>query len=440
MKKSFYEWCIENNRQDLLNRWDYDLNNKNPEDVGCTSISNYFFKCPKGIHESTAYKLTNVSKYSYSEVKCSYCNSFAKFGIDNIDEHFLEKYWDYNKNNGIDPWKLPAAARKNIDIYIKCQSVEYHGSYKTTPDKFKKGYRCPYCAHNAVHPKESFAQWCVDNIDYDFINKYWSNKNTIDPYQLAYKSNKKVYIKCQDKDYHGSYLITPSDFTNGVRCSYCHMRKVHKNDSLGAKYPKSLSVWSDVNEDTPFEIAPKSDKKRWFKCENNIHGDYLSTISRANNRNFECPKCHQDSVDSYLQKKVDDYIYNNYQFVYNKEYDCSLICVNPDTGYILPYDRELIIDDKHLLLEIQGKQHYEICLLTKHDAKERGISTEESFELLKYRDNLKKEFALSNGYEFLEIPYYTSDNESYKTLIDQKISYILSINNTKLPSPQKEAI
>ena len=28
MKQSFYDWCIENNRQDLLDRWDYDLNKK----------------------------------------------------------------------------------------------------------------------------------------------------------------------------------------------------------------------------------------------------------------------------------------------------------------------------------------------------------------------------------------------------------------------------
>ena len=28
--KSFYDWCIENNRQDVLDRWDYKLNNCSP--------------------------------------------------------------------------------------------------------------------------------------------------------------------------------------------------------------------------------------------------------------------------------------------------------------------------------------------------------------------------------------------------------------------------
>ena len=29
-KKSFYDWCIENNRQDVLDRWDYELNDCSP--------------------------------------------------------------------------------------------------------------------------------------------------------------------------------------------------------------------------------------------------------------------------------------------------------------------------------------------------------------------------------------------------------------------------
>ena len=28
--KSFYDWCIENNRQDVLDRWDYELNDCSP--------------------------------------------------------------------------------------------------------------------------------------------------------------------------------------------------------------------------------------------------------------------------------------------------------------------------------------------------------------------------------------------------------------------------
>lgn len=103
------------------------------------------------------------------------------------------------------------------------------------------------------------------------------------------------------------------------------------------------------------------------------------------------------------------------------------MCINPLTGYQLPYDRELIINNtSKLLIEVNGKQHYEICLHTKTDAKERGVTPEEGFKLLQYRDGIKKNYAISNGYEFLIIPYWTEHDESYKTLIDDKIKSILN--------------
>ena len=39
----------------------------------------------------------------------------------------------------------------------------------------------------------------------------------------------------------------------------------------------------------------------------------------------------------------------------------------------------------------------------------------------------KKQYALSQGYYYLEIPYWTESDESYKTLIDEKIKSILTI-------------
>ena len=95
--------------------------------------------------------------------------------------------------------------------------------------------------------------------------------------------------------------------------------------------------------------------------------------------------------------------------------------------YQLPYDREIIVDDSHkLLVEVNGKQHYEICLHTKTDAVERCITPEEGFKLLQYRDKIKKECALSHNYYYLIIPYWTESDQSYKQLIDNMIHKILS--------------
>lgn len=49
--KTFYEWCVENNRFDLNERFDVDKNGCTTKDVGYQSNKKYWFKCPRGIHE-----------------------------------------------------------------------------------------------------------------------------------------------------------------------------------------------------------------------------------------------------------------------------------------------------------------------------------------------------------------------------------------------------
>lgn len=185
---SFAHWCITNNRQDLLDRWDYDLNKTIPEETPRTSPNRYYFKCSRGIHPSSSYKLSNLTKYSYSTAQCKYCNSFAQWGIDNIDEKFLELYWDYEKNT-VDPWKIPFRARSTTVIYINCQYDESHGSYKTFPDHFVEGARCPTCARYKTESylEETVRKYIESNYDYNLTHEY-------DCSIIAYNEKSKHYM------------------------------------------------------------------------------------------------------------------------------------------------------------------------------------------------------------------------------------------------------
>lgn len=282
---SFGHWCVVNNRQDLLNRWDYELNKIDPYDVASKSPKRYYFKCPRGIHESSSYKLVNLTKYSYGMAQCKWCNSFAQWGIDNIDENFLDLYWDYEKNKNIDPWKIPFRARPTTVIYIKCQYDDSHSSYKTYPSHFVEGSRCPKCA-----------------------------------------------------------------------------------------------------------------------------------VVRT---------------ESYLQETVRKYLEDNYEYGLTHEYDCSIIAYNNETKHYMPYDNDLEISSNiHLIIEVHGKQHYDISQYTRLYAKRAKISNEEALEKQQERDRIKKEYALSHyGYYYLELSYKDIKDESYKTLIDNKINEISTIQN-----------
>ena len=166
MKESFYDWCTKNSRQDLLDRWDYDLNKKSPKERPFNTRIKTYFKCPCGKHNSTGVYLSMRERSCNYNIVCTGCNSFGQWGIDNICNDFLDKYWDYDKN-------------------------------------------------------------------------------TVDPMNIAKMANCIVYIKCQEKEYHGSYPVRPYDFVGKeIRCSYCHKQKIHPLDSLGTVYPKSLDFWS----------------------------------------------------------------------------------------------------------------------------------------------------------------------------------------------------
>lgn len=432
IKKTFYEWCVENNHLELIDRWDYELNICGPKDIGYTSPTKYYFKCPTGEHKSSLYSPLNLTRFNteIEKAQCIYCNSFANYCIKNIDVDFLNKYWDYSQNKDIDPWVLPRGSSKYI--YIYCQDVNYHGSYKITACNFISGQRCSYCSSTTIHPLDSFAQWGIDNICDDFVEKYWGESNTINPFNVSPSSNKMFYIKCQDIDYHGEYLIRLYDFKNGVRCSYCGNIRTHPMDSLGYKYPEVIDLWSDKNEKSPYAYSARSSKKACFKCNNGVHADYSAMIYRALDRGFECSKCREKTQISHLQRKIDNYIDNNYSdYTYNHEYDCSFIPKNPETGYRLPYDRELIFNNnKKLIIECNGLQHYDICLFTRLKAKSKNITPEEALQHQKDIDAYKKQEALNNGYYYLEIPYTAERRDQYQTLIDTKISEILSNNNT----------
>lgn len=141
--KSFYQWCIDNKREDLLNSWDYDLNKCTPKDVPCGSHKKYFFKCERRLHDSEdkmIYKLINGK----INLKCNSCNSFGQYLIDTYGENGVEKLWDCEKNGKLDPFKIPKSCKKKV--WLKCQEDKTHGSYLIRCNDFNLGSsRCPIC-------------------------------------------------------------------------------------------------------------------------------------------------------------------------------------------------------------------------------------------------------------------------------------------------------
>lgn len=339
--KSFEQWCLRNNRQDVLDRWDYELNNYKPNDILYGTDKKYYFKCPTGMHES---ELKKISWFTSGEgsIKCNKCNSFAQWGINNICEDFLNKYWDYEKNI-VDPWNIS------------------------------------YCSHKS-----------------------------------------KVWIKCQEKNYHKSYNIYTDNFVNGKRCPYCHnyLDKIHPLDSLGTLYPEVLSFWSDKNKKSPYEYSSFSSQKVYWKCPEDLHNDYLRRISYSNTSNFRCPECNNSKGEASISKyflninfikilkeeySILDNIFKlkNKYYIPQKEFD-DLIGLG---GGKLSYD--FYLPQYNLLIEYDGEFHY--MPITKYK-NEPVKYAEARLKKQQEHDRLKDEYAKKNNIKLLRIPYWDFDN------------------------------
>lgn len=404
--ESFYDWCQRTGNQSFLLRWDYKKNEVNPKDIFKYDENYYFFICESNPTHEIWFQPSTIVKHN-AIPKCPICNSLGVWCEENnrID---IIKRWDYDLNTN-DPYHTNAAS--HIGIYLRCPKG-IHQSELKTPANIKNKSTCGCVACN------SFAQFGLDNIDQDFVKKYWSEENVVSPWEISCHSNKPVLIRCQNKDYHGSYNVQCNSFVNGSRCPYCRGLKVHPNDSIGTLYPQSLDIWVE-KKTTPFDYTPGSNKIVYWNCKK--HGEYRRSIHHQVECEFVCPKCIKEQTESRLQKKVSDYISSLYELVLH-EYECTIVPVNPETGRKLPFDNEIV--DLKLIIEVHGQMHYKTHFYTTF----KPYNNKTPEELLEYRKKLdayKKTDAIKHGYHYLEIPYWTDDKkETWKMLIDRKINTI----------------
>ena len=344
--KSLYKWCIENNRQDVLDRWDYEKNGCTPKDVSYSSNKNMWFKCNRSLEHKSELKIISSLTRCEGSLDCKQCNSIAQYILDNFQNKKLEEVWDYEKNGELDPWKISRGSK--VKIWIFCQEKDYHGSYEIFSHDFIKGVRCSFCAGRKVRPLDSLKQYIVNNYGEEFFNIIWSNKNTIDP----------------------------------------------------------------------TTIAPNSHTKIWWNCPEGKHKTFERSCRNSKNCNYRCPECVKEKEESIIEEKTRLYL-EELGYEVKTEYNCTIRPINPKTRCPLPFDNEIILKNgKHLIIEVHGIQHYKIDGYYN--------KTEEELHYRQVKDRYKRIKCIQAGYYYLEISYTAFDKkETYKKLIDNKIKNTL---------------
>lgn len=215
--KSLYDWCVENNRMDLNERFDEEKNGCTTKDVGYKSNLKWWFKCQRGIHDSEQHYMCAMTHSTDTNIECTKCNSLAQCVIDKFGQEYLDSHWS-NKNL-ISPWDISAGSGKKV--IIQCTKVKYH-EYEQAASSFVKGFGCPYCINRKVHPNDSLAVLRPDIIE------RWSDKNKKSPYEYSLHSESKVWLKCPCGK-HDDYLQKLANaYIYDYKCPKCQNENAGK--------------------------------------------------------------------------------------------------------------------------------------------------------------------------------------------------------------------
>ena len=360
----------------------------------------------KKYYEKLGYIFTNYGEEFEIRVEDLQKGSHVKVNCicDNCGCDLSWQYQDYNKS-----------IKKDGKTYCqKCVKILYSGK-KQRDTKIKKS--------------KSFAQWLIDNFGENALELYWDyDGNTVDPWRISYKTSRiKIWIKCQEKDYHGSYEVAPINFVvNKSRCPFCNKNsgKVHPLDSLKQfiinKFGKEFfsKIWNNKNTVDPSTISSNSAKMCWWNCPDGKHEPFKRSCNQSYHLDFRCPECVKERKESIIEEKTKIYL-EELGYEVKTEHNCTIRPINPKTKNLLPFDNEIILENgEHLIIEVHGEQHYRVDgLYTK---------TQEDLNKRKLYDRYKRIKCIQAGYEYLEIPYTAFDKkETYKKLIDNKIKEIL---------------
>ena len=199
-------------RPDLAAQWDYEKNDRGPENYTLFSNQRVFWKCPT-CNQSWAATINGRSR----NCNCPYCSrkkpipgrtDLATLRPD------LAAQWDYDKND-LGPENYTLFSRKRV--FWKCPTCNQSWAAKIS--NRSNGTGCPFCAGDRpVSGKTDLA-----TLRPHLVAEWDYGKNDLEPENYTLFSSKRVFWKCLTCNQ--SWIAKIQDRSNGTGCPFCAGRK-----------------------------------------------------------------------------------------------------------------------------------------------------------------------------------------------------------------------
>lgn len=290
--------------------------------------------------------------------------------------------WDYELN-GCGPEDVTYRSGKKY--WFKCARGIHGGTYRCIANLTVNKNSILICKKC-----NSFGQYLLDTFGEFGICQYWSDRNTVDPFDIfAGNSKTKIWVRCQNNG-HPDYLTTPNVFSiMGCRCPVCVNKKIIPGINDIATTRSDLASYFLYEEDT-HKYAACSGKFVWMKCP--VCGTVqFKQISNMYERGFSCDKCSRGksypeqfmyNVLDQIKQKHHIEIYSSHTFDWSK-----YVVANNDTLSGKKIYDFYVVFNKDIIIETHGSQHYEECWFT-----ERTLAEEQENDKIKMCEAMRHGF------------------------------------------------
>ncbi len=272
--KSFEQWCIEHNRQDILDRWDYELNDYRPNEITYGTFKKYYFKCLKGIHESEFKSICDFTSGEKGVMDCRQCNVVIATHPE------LVKYF-VNKE---DVYKYSYGSQEKVDII--CPNCK-HIKNMYIRSLIKHGMSCPKCGDGVSYPEKFMfnllEQLLNDNFQVQLSKTIfkWCNKYKYD----FYISKINCIIETHGLQHYKEFNRKTS------------LKEIQKNDKIKEILAKDNGISNYIILDC------RDSELEWIK--NSIMNSQLPNLLNFKEKNIDWLKCHEFSLNSLVKMACD---------------------------------------------------------------------------------------------------------------------------------------
>jgi len=287
----------------------------------------------------------------------------------------------------------------------KCLKPECREIFKSSWVQVQAGKGCGMCDGRQVGSSN-----CLATTNPNLASQWHPTLNgELTPYDFVAGAREEVWWLC-DKGHEWKVNIYIRNQGNG--CPYCSHQFPSKDYNLLVCNPELCEEWDyEKNDKRPEECLPGKNEKVWWKCKK-CGWEWKAWIY-SRSAGIGCPQCCNPKGEKRSKKYLDNNHFieikqdkynklniidknSNKYYMVQKKFDGLL----GTGGGLLSYD--FYLPNYNLLIEYQGNYH--------DGSVGKKVQSKKQFEKQVEHDRRKKEYAINNNINLLEIWYYDYDN------------------------------